>query len=81
MKKDPWRGVSRVFFCARRISYKYSPPERGGSLLNCNKQLLWYVRASCACVHHWARSYLFVQQEIPCHAKKGFPDIPESLMV
>ena len=23
----------------------------------------------------------FVQQEIPCHAKKGFPDIPESLMV
>lgn len=23
----------------------------------------------------------FVQQEIPCHTKKGFPDILESLMV
>lgn len=32
-------------------------------------------------VYITARSYLFVQQEIPCHTQKDFPDIPESLML
>ena len=65
-------------FCARRISYKYSPPERGGSLFNCNKQLLWHVRASRACVHHWrvrtTGNSLIHEKRLP-----GYPRKPHGL--
>ena len=48
MKKDPWRGVSRVFF----------------------------VREGFPTSTHRLK-----EGESPVTRKKGFPDIPESLMV
>ena len=48
MKKDPWRGVSRVFFVREGFPTSTHRLKEAG---------------------------------IPCNTKKGFPDIPESLMV
>lgn len=80
MKKDPWRGVSRVFFVREGFPASTHRLKEAGVLSIVINNALTCPGVLRVCTS-LARSYLFVQQEIPCHAKKGFPDIPESLMV
>ena len=77
MKKDPWRRASRVFFVREGFPASTHYLKEAGVfsivINNCSGMSGRPVRVYI--------TDAFVQQEIPCHTKKGFPDIPESLMV